>query len=240
MSFAKGSFGYLRKQTKKAAWITVLLFLMSAIVFVLGIYTKGIQASGLTASEALRSNPFEILRQGDKKNLLTIVAVIGVLPAARYLVNLILLLKAVKSTAPEALYEKCEAARGKVTVLYDLYLTGYQRSYPLYCAYAGNKELLGLLAENCGAAAEAEEHIRELLKKDGQKGVTVKVFTEEGKFLERLKGEAARRTGEEKDPDAKSEKEDATKNSEAKEEEGATKTSESMNDSLRLLLQISL
>lgn len=216
MSTIKGSFGYLKKQRKKAAWITVLLFLMSAIVFVLGIYTRGVQLSGLTASEALRQDPLTIFRLGDKKNWLTIVSAIGVLPAARYLVNLVLLFKAVKTSCPEALHERCETERGNVTVLYDLYLTGYQTSYPLYCAYAGHKELLGLLAEGRSDSEEAEKHIREMLAKDGQKGVTVKIFTEEDKFLTRLKGEASRSASD--DDDA---------------ENGLT-------ESLRLLTQISL
>ena len=193
----KGSYGYLQKQTKKAAWITVLLFLMSAIVFLLGIYTKGIQVSGLTPSEALMSNPVTIFRQGNKYNLLTVVAVLGVLPAARYLVNLVLLIKARKTACPEALYEKTEAVRSTVPVLYDLYLTGYQKSYPMYCAYAGHKELLGLTAAGVSDTDGAEAHIREMLARDGQKNVTVKVFSDETKFLERLKGEAARCSADE-------------------------------------------
>ena len=67
----KGSYGYIKNHRVVAALRTLLFFGVSIGLYVMGYVTTG-----------------------SNKNLLTIVAVLGCLPACKSLVNLILFLKA--------------------------------------------------------------------------------------------------------------------------------------------------
>ncbi len=190
--------GYLKEKTTRAAWITLLLFSLSLIVFLLGYYTKGIEVLGLSWTDALKTNPFYILKSGSRENLLTIVAVLGVLPATRYLVNLIMLVKAVKYPCPESASRELAGIQEKGTAIYyELYMTGYQESFPMYAMGATANELFGYFAGKEQRVNAAERHIRDMLAKEGRKDVVVKLFTEEKKFCKRCM-EAASREEKEK------------------------------------------
>lgn len=103
----KGAFGYLNSRKKYTALRTVLFFSISAALYIAGIITTG-----------------------SNKNLLTIVAVLGCLPACKSAVNFILFLRA--KGCSSALHEKVAAfVNDSMTVFYDMYFTSYQKNYPI-------------------------------------------------------------------------------------------------------------
>ncbi|MBR5421650.1 MAG: hypothetical protein IK115_10920 [Lachnospiraceae bacterium] len=176
MKVLKGTYGYI-KAGRKREWIrTLLLFCISLSLLLIGMLV------------AKHRNP-DISWGQSKNNLLTVAAVLGVLPAARFLISAIMFTRASKYSCPASLHEALLPLAEGHCIAYELYLTGYQENFPLYAVCCTDNEILALLAE--GKAEAGEEHIREALKREGLKNVTVKLFTEEGAFLRRLQTASA-------------------------------------------------
>ena len=168
----KGSYGYIKAQGKRE-WIkTLLLFCISLGMLVLGMV--------ITKSR----NP-DITWGKSRNNLLTVAAILGILPAARFMISAIMFEKAKKFCCPKELYDKvkeiCRASAG-----FDLYLTAYKEEYPLYCCVCTENEVLGLLVGDEKKAGRGEEHIKNILKTESKGNVSVKLFTDEKAFLERV------------------------------------------------------
>lgn len=171
----KGDYGYLGQQTK---WeiLKVLIFFAAAF----GVLFLGIHLTG------------------DKNNLLTVVAVLGLLPAAKELITLIMFIRARKFSCPPSLYEAVEgeiynkedAAYDKadpLIIVYDLYMTGQEKNYPILSMCCRNKTLVGMADWEKFDYKKAEEHIQIMLKQNGYKNISVKIFSEKDKYLNRLR-----------------------------------------------------
>jgi len=168
----KGSYGYIKAQGKRE-WIkALLLFCISLGMLILGmVITKN-------------RNP-DISWSKSRNNLLTVAAVLGVLPSARFLISAIMFEKAKKFVCPKELYEKVKAVC-KASAGFDFYLTAYKEEFPLYCCVCTDNEVLGLLAGDEKKAKSGEEHIHTMLKNEGKGKVSVKLYTDEKSFLERI------------------------------------------------------
>lgn len=171
----KGDYGYLGQQTK---WeiLKVLIFFAAAF----GVLFLGIHLTG------------------DKNNLLTVVAVLGLLPAAKELITLIMFIRAGKFSCPHSLYEAVEgeiynkedAAYDKtdpLIIVYDLYMTGQEKNYPILSMCCRNKTLVGMADWEKFDYKKAEEHIQIMLKQNSFKNVSVKIFSEKEKYINRLR-----------------------------------------------------
>ncbi|MDE7017797.1 MAG: hypothetical protein K2P65_09525 [Lachnospiraceae bacterium] len=157
----KGSFGYIKYKKKESIVRTVLFFALSLAIYGLGIYSTG-----------------------SNKNLLTIVAVLGCLPACKSAVNAIMFLRA--TGCSEEAHERISAYDGKLTGFYDMYFTSYQQSFPIshmvlkgntLCAYTENPK--------CNVA-EGTKHLGQMFVQDGYKNICVKIFTNLDKYIDRL------------------------------------------------------
>lgn len=159
----KGEYGYIPYQKKMTIIRTVICFALCAAIFAIGYITTG-----------------------TRKNLLTIVAVLGCLPASKSLVNVIMFLRA-KGCSEEA-HEKVTALSGDgLCQAYDLYMTSYDRNYPVAHAVSCKGSLIGLgEAMDKTAVHECEKHIDEHLKTDGYKNINVKIFDSIEGYTERL------------------------------------------------------
>lgn len=158
---AKGEYGYLSAQKKWTIIRTVIYFALSIAIFVIGIITTG-----------------------DRKNLLTIVAVLGCLPASKSLVNAIMFAKA--SGCSAQLAEKIHGTGGKFYELYDLYLTSYKTNYPIsHLVIAGNI-IVGISEYSKIDVNAAQNHIEDHLKQDGHKNMTIKIYSDDDKYVNRL------------------------------------------------------
>ena len=149
----KGEYGYLKHQRKLEIAKTAILFCLSLAVYLSGLLTTG-----------------------TNKNLLTIVAVLGCLPASRSAVGMIMFLRA-KGILPRA--------QG-LPQLYDVVLTSYDATFELvHMVFKGNS-LIGLTVNPKCKTDACEKHLKEMMAKDAIKDVRVKIFQDTPKYLNRL------------------------------------------------------
>ncbi|MDE7479399.1 MAG: hypothetical protein K2M91_15940 [Lachnospiraceae bacterium] len=157
----KGEFGYPPYERNRVIIRTAAYFLISLAVFLLGYFSTG-----------------------KKENLLTIVAVLGMLPSSKSLVSVIMYFKIPKFS--ETVYREIAEKKGSVSVIYSMYLTSYKLNYPINCFAVRGNNLIGYTEfPNCDAAA-CEEHIQGILKQNSIKSITIKIFHEKSRFMERL------------------------------------------------------
>lgn len=157
----KGSYGYIKNRKIYTALRTVLFFSISAALYIAG-----------------------IVKTGSNKNLLTIVAVLGCLPACKSAVNFILFLRA--KGCGSALHEKLIPYDDVLTVFYDMYFTSYQKNYPLSHMALKGGMLCGITEHPACDCMEAQKHLEQLLVQEGIKNVTVNIFSQEDKYIDRL------------------------------------------------------
>ncbi len=158
----KGSYGYIDSKKVLTALQTLLFFAVSIGLYIMGYVTTG-----------------------SNKNLLTIVAVLGCLPACKSAVNLIILLKA-KECSKE-LHEKLKKYYDTaLTSFYDLYFTSYQKNFPISHMVLKGNVLCGITENKKCDCNEAGKHLEQMLVQEGIKNLTVKIYSNEDKYFDRL------------------------------------------------------
>jgi len=157
----KGSRDYIRVQRVYEIVRTALYFGISLSLFAAGFITTG-----------------------NRLNLLTVVAVLGCLPASKSAVNMIMFLRC-KGLSREAAAQiaPCE---GELTCLYDMAFTSYSRTFEVgHMAVKGNI-VCGYSEKKDFPEREFQAHLEPIMKADSHKNVTVKIFTDLEKYKERL------------------------------------------------------
>ncbi len=158
---AKGTPYYLKTQRFYELARTCIYFGISACLFLTG-----------------------YLQTGNRANLLTIVAVLGCLPASKSLVSAIMFFR-YKSCDRETVEEILPHTKDLVSG-FDFVFTAKEAVYVIphlavrgksICAYAGEGEF---------AEAAFLQHLKEHLALDGEKDVSVKVFHKLSTYVNRL------------------------------------------------------
>lgn len=160
----KGQFGYIKYRRTFHLIFSVILYAMAVALYFAGVKTTG-----------------------DNKNLLTVVAILGCLPASQSLVTTILGFRA-KSCSKE-LYEKIENKVDENMVsIYDLFFTTYDRNYPISHIVIKNNCMCGVMEQSKHSVNDFEKYLEDTFAKNGIKGVSVKIFEKsmEEKYLNRL------------------------------------------------------
>ncbi|MBO4899583.1 MAG: hypothetical protein J5509_04775 [Lachnospiraceae bacterium] len=165
----KGEYGYISYARKVAIIRTLIYFALCAAVFIIGYVTTG-----------------------TRRNLLTIVAVLGCLPASKSLVNTIMFIRAkgceedVHTQIENAVSESGDMS-SRLKTAYDLYMTSYNKNYPVSHICVSGNMVTGLIpgADN-DTAGGCEKHIDERLKQEGISGLTIKIFNDTSKYASRL------------------------------------------------------
>lgn len=157
----KGSYGYLQNRKNYTALRTLIFFAISAGLYGIGYVTTG-----------------------SNKNLLTIVAVLGCLPACKSLVNCILFFRA-KGCSEELRNALC-AYDEKLTVFYDLYFTSYQKNFSISHMALKGSILCGITEDPACDRNEAQKHLEKMLLQEGIKNVTVHIYSQEDGYIDRL------------------------------------------------------
>ena len=158
----KGNFGYLAAKRRQAAARTALYFAISLSLFVAGIVTTG-----------------------SKENLLTIVAVLGCLPACKSLVNVIMLFRATGCSSH--VKEAVCPVQGRLIGMYDMYFTSYQKNFAISHMVVEGKIILGYTeSPKCDTKA-CQEHLQAMLKQGGFKDMTIKISDNLEAYLGQLK-----------------------------------------------------
>jgi len=168
----KGEFGYIDYQKKWTLIRTILFFVIVAAVFIIGYVTTG-----------------------TRKNLLTVVAILGCLPACKSVVNFIMFFRAKgcslnthdRIVEVENINEAEEDNNKHFYGIYDLYMTSYKTNFPISHLVIAGSSIVGVSEDDAIDTNLIESHIVDHLKQDGIKNMTVKIFNNTDKYIERLK-----------------------------------------------------
>lgn len=158
---SKGAYGYIENRRLFTALRTLLYFLVCVGLYVMGYITTG-----------------------SNKNLLTVVAILGALPSCKSAVNMIIFLRA--KGCSEQLRNKVCAYDADLTTFYDLYFTTYQKNFSVSHMVLKGNVLCGITEDPKCDTNEAEKHLEQMMHQEGIKNVTVKIFTNTGKYIDRM------------------------------------------------------
>lgn len=158
----KGTYGYLNWQKKVETIKTILLFSMALAIFGVGYITTG-----------------------TKENLLTVVAVASVLPAAKQMTTTVLYYK--YPSGNEESYKRIQKEVKNATCLSDIVITSYDKiTELLHVAVLGNTIIAFSHKEKTEEKSGAE-FIKQTLERNGYKGISVKIYKDEKSYITRLK-----------------------------------------------------
>lgn len=157
----KGRYGYIDTQKKYEILRTIIYYGISLALFFAG-----------------------YISTGTKNNLLTIVAVLGCLPASKSLISVIMFLKFHSMDSNE--HQKICNKTGDLHVLYDLVFTTYDKNYVVDSLTISGKNICGYSSNEKTDVKKCEEHLLTMLTQDGFKDCTVKIYTVLDKYLVRL------------------------------------------------------
>ena len=158
----KGSFGYIAYKKKFTTIITIAMFAISVALYIAGYVTTKTNA-----------------------NALTIVAILGCLPASKSAVSMIMFLKAKGATVEDK--NAIEEAKGTLYGYYDLYFTGYQKNFPTNHITVTKNSILAYSSDSKITEKDFNEHMKDVLNKERIHDITVKLFTDRDKYCNRLK-----------------------------------------------------
>jgi hypothetical protein len=157
---SKGQYGYFRYERKRRLVITILLFLIPALVFLVG-----------------------ILMFGSQKNLLTVLALVLVIPFAMAFVSLVMVYT--HSSIPEEEYREIEEHAGTLTMAYELYVTHEEASTMVDAFAICGNTVVGLVTDKKGDPKFTADYIKKVLRANGI-GSNVTLMTDRKHFIERL------------------------------------------------------
>ncbi len=161
MKIQKGDAGYIKKHKRNAIIKTALEFGIVIALLVLG-----------------------MMQTKTRLNLLTIVAVLGGLPAAKALVEVIMIVPH-QSIAAEKV-SKIEARAEGLTLAYDLVLTTEKKILPIDCVAISGNTICGLSSSPKTDVEFAGKHIKQMLYANQFTKVSVKIFEQQDTFLTRV------------------------------------------------------
>lgn len=157
----KGTRNYIDTQKIYELVRTIIYFLLPLGLFITGLVT--------TKSRA---------------NLLTVVAVVGCLPACKSLVSTIMYFR--YKSCKKANSDVIEKHIGSLSGLYDMIFTSYKVNFEVAHLVVCGNIICGYSESINFAEKDFSAHIEELLKMDGHKNYTIKIFTDLKKYTDRL------------------------------------------------------
>lgn len=159
----KGNPGYLDYKKKAEIIRTLIYFLIVAAVFLLG-YSQA----------------------HTKKNLLTIVAILGCLPSCKALVGVIA--RFPYPSIVDIRAKEIESKTGHVTVIYDMIITSREKIMPVDCIVLSGNTIFGYTSSEKVDIKYAATHIRGILNQNHFPDAAVKILNNYTAFLARAEG----------------------------------------------------
>lgn len=159
----KGNPGYLDYKKKVEIIRTIIYFALVAAVFFLG-YSQA----------------------HTKKNLLTIVAILGCLPASKALVGVIT--RFPYSSIASIRAEEIKDKTGYITAIYDMIITSREKVMPMDCIVISGNTIFGYTNSEKVDVKYAASHIRGILNQNQFPDVSVKILNNYTAFLARAEG----------------------------------------------------
>lgn len=127
-----------------------------------------------------------IIQTGSRMNLLTVVAIVGCLPAAKMLVEYITMAP-YHSIAPEK-GKEIEEKAPLLTKAYDLVITSPEKVMQIDAVVISGHTICGYTSNEKTDEAKTAQYIKEVLHNHKYEKVTVKVFHDYVAFLSRAEG----------------------------------------------------
>ncbi len=167
----KGEWGYISYQRKRVLLITLVLYVCAFGVYLFGYYSL--------------KTP---------RNLFTIIAVLGILPASKSMVNLIMFAR-FKSLSSDIYKSYSEHARD-MCIIYEMPFTTYERTYFAEAAVCKNKTVICSCPGRAANSKDADVNVKQNMKKltehltgvinnEGYKDIIVKVYDNREDFIKR-------------------------------------------------------
>lgn len=159
----KGTPGYLEYKKKAEIFRAILYFAIVAAIFLLG-YSQ----------------------THTKKNLLTVVAVVGCLPACKVLVGVITRLP--HSSIDKKLAEEIQSKSTHITGIYDLIVTSSEKVMPIDCIVVSGNTVFGYTSSEKVDLKYASNYLKTMLRQNHFTEVSVKLMNQYKPFLARVEG----------------------------------------------------
>lgn len=157
----KGQRNYLDSQKRYEILRTVLYFAISLSLFIAG-----------------------WIHTGNRENLLTVVAVLGCLPACKSVVDMIMYLRFKSCNKEDA--DKIEAHSEGLDCLFDVVFTSYDKNFAIDHLTVRGNTLCGYTKSAKFDEQAFYKHLDTMLKKDNFKDTTIKIFTDIKKYTDRM------------------------------------------------------
>ncbi len=162
MKAKKGEWGYFDAERKRKIAQSVILFCIPLLILITS-----------------------RLYFGTQKNVMTVVAMVGIVPACMSLVSVIMFM--FRKSLPEEEYRELSAHEGDLTVAYELYMTSEKRNALVDCLAVCGNEVVGYVSDPKTDLQFARDHLQKMLRADGFK-VSVRMLGDRKHFIERLDG----------------------------------------------------
>lgn len=161
IKFNKGDYFYLKERKKREVVKTLLFFGISVLLFLTG-----------------------YIQTGTKANLLTIVAVLGCLPASKNAVLAIMFLK--QKGCSEDIYNRIKNDYSDIPGVFNLYFTSYDKNFETSHLLAIGNTVIAFTENRKINEGAFEDHIKTVLSHDGLTGYNIKLYKDLDKYLLRI------------------------------------------------------
>jgi len=158
----KGSYGYYSYEKKRRVAIVAFLFGLCLLIFFTG-----------------------YIMTGTRKNLFTLVAILGVLPAAKWAVQMIMIL--LQKPIDPKVVEITEEYAGELAHGYELCVTAYEGRLSLDAVVVCGNNIAAYSSAEKGKFEFMETHVRKILHGNGFGNPTFKIFRKLEQYQERIR-----------------------------------------------------
>ena len=156
----KGEWGYFQSEKKRKVIITLVSFALPLVILVTSaLYFK------------------------TRANIMTVVAMVGMIPASMSLVSAIMFF--MRKSLPEEEYRAISPHEGDLTVAYERYMTSEKQNAMVDCIAICGTEIVGLVTDPKTDARFAADHLTKMLRADGFR-MHVHMLTDLRHFTERM------------------------------------------------------
>ncbi len=162
----KGDYGYYSYEKKRRVGIVALMFGLCLVIFLTG-----------------------IIMTGSRKNMFTLIAILGVLPAAKWAVQMIMVL--LQKPIDPKVYEVTEKIAGELTHGYELCVTAYEGRLSLDAVVVCGNIIAAYSSAQKGKFEFMETHVRKIIHGNGLGNPTFKIFRKFDQYEERIRQLAA-------------------------------------------------
>ena len=158
----KGDYGYYAYEKKRRVAVVAFLFGLCLLIFFTGFFMTG-----------------------TRTNLFTLIAILGVLPAAKWAVQMIMIL--LQKPIDPKIVEMTEEIAGELTHGYELCVTAYEGRLSLDAVVVCGNNIAAYSSAEKGKFEFMETHVRKILHGNGLGNPTFKIFRKLEQYQERIR-----------------------------------------------------